>query len=691
MISDSGLLAAVERKDFSSLEEEWLRLVAEAESSLEPFVRAAEAMERQGEPERAGPLLELLDQALQEQNRWDARLELLRSAGRRFVRAGRVHEVVLETIQRCYAHRAAELAAALRAVGLDKGKDETPKLWDKVDRLKALLLFEPGLVVAMAGKGVGRIVEVNVELQTLKIDFERHRAMAVGLRAAGKLLDILPEGHVLRRKLEQPAELEKLAPAELLRQTIESYGRQLTAAEIREAVAGLVPDAKWTSWWASVRKHPHLVATGSGTRATYGWAASAEVAGSKLLDQLELVDNRGKIELLKRAVAQGDRELQATVASRLSSHAASLLQRDPAAAFEAWVTLEKIATVDWRPHDYLATTASPDQLLDGLSGRTLRERAYSVLREARADWRAIFERRFQVESEPRLLTYLFRSLREAGVAEGFLDRVLAQPAKSPDAFAWLASTAAEDPTLQQRFGMRLLKQILRTFGDGAFTGQRARLLEQIEPGGTVPRILAGLDQAGAAEAAEAIRQSRLSDHERRPLLNTLYLRFPELEPERESPLYTTAASLRRKREELRRLVEEEIPANRKAIEEARALGDLRENFEYKAARQRHEYLSARAATLHGELARARPLEPAKIMADQVRVGTAVELRPAQGGPSRRLVILGPWESSPERGVLSYESDLARELLGLSPGASVELEGARFEIAAIETAAFDELP
>jgi transcription elongation GreA/GreB family factor len=683
MTTDAALIAAIDRKDFSVLEEEWLRLVAEASESLEPFVRAAEAMERQGEPERAAPLLELLDQAIREQGQWDARLELLRVAGRRFVRPGRMHETVLETIQQRYADREGELRLAMTAVGLDKGKDETPKLWDKVERLRALLQFEPGLVVAMAGKGVGRIVEVNVELQTLKIDFERHRGMAVGLRAAGKLLEVLAQNHVLRQKLERPEELSTLAPAELLRRTLESYGRPLTVAEIREAVAGIVPEAKWTSWWSSARKHPHLVAKGTGARAAYRWAESAADAGSQLLDQLERADTRGQIELLKRAVAQGDPELAAAAFSKVSARAEAALSRDPAAAFEAWIALEKLGTPSWRPHDHLATATSPDQLLDGLSSRVLRERAYGVLREAREDWRAMFERRFQLESEPRLLGYLIQALREEGVEpQALLERVLAQPGKSPDAFVWLVETSATDTALQRRYGLRLVKQILRALGDDAFGSRRARLLQQTESGGAVPRLLALLDAAASGEAAEAIRQSKLAEHQRKPLLNAIYLRYPELEPEREAPLYCTTAALERKREELRRLMEEEIPANRRAIEEARALGDLRENFEYKAARQRHEYLASRAAALHAQLARARPLDPSQIEPDQVRVGTAVELLPTGAAEPRRLEILGPWESSPERGILSYESELARKLLGRRAGDAVTIEGDGFVVGRI---------
>ena len=105
----------------------------------------------------------------------------------------------------------------------------------------------------------------------------------------------------------------------------------------------------------------------------------------------------------------------------------------------------------------------------------------------------------------------------------------------------------------------------------------------------------------------------------------------------------------------------EVPANRKAIEEARAMGDLRENFEYKSARQRHEYLNTRAAALNADLSRARPIETPGMDTSEVRIGTRVRL--VRQGRLRVMTILGPWESKPEEDIISYESDLAKDLLG----------------------------
>src|SRR5437867_9571838 len=122
------------------------------------------------------------------------------------------------------------------------------------------------------------------------------------------------------------------------------------------------------------------------------------------------------------------------------------------------------------------------------------------------------------------------------------------------------------------------------------------------------------------------------------------------------------------------------PANKKAIQVAREMGDLSENFEYKSARQRDEYLSARAGKLLSELGNVRVLEPAQVDTSVVRVGTKVGL--SNGDVRREVTILGPWESAPEHGVYSNESEVAKALIGHSVGEIVTFMGNDYQIEAI---------
>jgi transcription elongation GreA/GreB family factor len=177
------------------------------------------------------------------------------------------------------------------------------------------------------------------------------------------------------------------------------------------------------------------------------------------------------------------------------------------------------------------------------------------------------------------------------------------------------------------------------------------------------------------------RSSNLEPFQREQLVNAIQLRFPAQRKDTgPAALYATIESIDAKRAELHQIMTKEVPANRKAIEEARALGDLRENFEYKSARARHEYLNARAAALNADLSRARPIETAGMDTSEVRIGTRVRL---SGNGSRLMTILGPWESRPEEDVISYESDLAKDLLGKKVGDEIGLSGEAWRIEAIE--------
>ena len=161
------------------------------------------------------------------------------------------------------------------------------------------------------------------------------------------------------------------------------------------------------------------------------------------------------------------------------------------------------------------------------------------------------------------------------------------------------------------------------------------------------------------------------------------VRFPVLRVV-EEPLYALEESIRAKREELKNLLEQEIPKNRRAIEEARALGDLKENFEYKSARQRHEYLTSRAESLANELGRSKAIDLERIDLSRIGIGTAVLLRDV-AGEERRVTFLGPWESAPEIGILSYLSEVALELMGRHVDDELEFDGKSYRVIAIEPA------
>ncbi len=138
-----------------------------------------------------------------------------------------------------------------------------------------------------------------------------------------------------------------------------------------------------------------------------------------------------------------------------------------------------------------------------------------------------------------------------------------------------------------------------------------------------------------------------------------------------------------RREELRRLLEEEIPRTLKGINSAAAEGDLRENFEYHMLRDRQELQSARAAKIQEELAVVRILEPGAADNSAINIGTIVHFEDLDGVRVEPLTILGAWDADLERRIFANGSDLAQRLLGRRVGDEAEIEEGTVTIARIE--------
>ena len=134
----------------------------------------------------------------------------------------------------------------------------------------------------------------------------------------------------------------------------------------------------------------------------------------------------------------------------------------------------------------------------------------------------------------------------------------------------------------------------------------------------------------------------------------------------------TAGGVSRLQEELKHLKTIERIAVIKAISEARALGDLSENAEYHAARERQGFIEGRIAELEAKLSLAEVIDVAKLKGDIVRFGASVKLIDEETEEESIYQIVGVDESDIKKGFLSISAPLARSLIGKKTGDSVEV-------------------
>lgn len=134
----------------------------------------------------------------------------------------------------------------------------------------------------------------------------------------------------------------------------------------------------------------------------------------------------------------------------------------------------------------------------------------------------------------------------------------------------------------------------------------------------------------------------------------------------------TAAGLGRMQEELKTLKSVERPAVIRALEEARAHGDLSENAEYHAAKERQSFIEGRVAELEDKISRAEVIDVSKLTGNVIRFGATVTLADEDTDEESTYQIVGADEGDIGNGLLSLSAPLARALIGKQEGDSVEV-------------------
>ncbi|WP_442764488.1 transcription elongation factor GreA [Sulfurospirillum cavolei] len=125
--------------------------------------------------------------------------------------------------------------------------------------------------------------------------------------------------------------------------------------------------------------------------------------------------------------------------------------------------------------------------------------------------------------------------------------------------------------------------------------------------------------------------------------------------------------------ELQDLRKRQRPETVIELDIARSHGDLKENAEYHAAKDRLAFIDTRIGELSDLLARAHVIDPSSYEHDKVRFGSSVMLENTDSGEEVSYTIVGSTESNPDRGLISFHSPLAKQLMGRSEGQEVTIK------------------
>jgi transcription elongation GreA/GreB family factor len=685
---EAELLQNIKKKKFDEVESIWMSRIESSPADLEWFFEVAREMRAAKGHVKLAELLVFLAQTLAEQDDWELAFDVLEEAIALVPRNKMLREATMELVRQRYEEHG-DLDDVFAFFGFAEC-DDLARAWTE---MREWLRFSEGEGFYVFGRGLGKVAETNLQLQKVKLNFEKTTPLVVRRDEARKLLTWVPRDHFMMRRVEDPEVVHSRAredPGAILGELLQLFGRPLTAPEIRECMAGVVEGGQWAAWWSRAKAHPQVLVSPHNRKA-FEWSDSAAAAEETLLARFAAANLERKLEIGRRHSRRRD-VVRPHLAHGLREELERLDAGATAPALEVLFVLDELGEpwpeMEVRVDDALRSDDVVETIAN-VRDRRHREKLYRRLREVHPeDWARLYHECFFREPDFRLMTVLYEALLQDAPGErmeNLVAEILANPRRTPRPFVWFTKNALSREELVSKVNHGLLVKITDALERPEFRELKTPLREQFEPGGLAFTVFEQSDRDGVDLLLNLVDSTGgLEEHRKTEIRRAIFRKYPHIRKRLDDEvLFVTAASVEAKRRELDQLVRVEIPQNAQAIQTAREFGDLSENFEYHAARQKHELLSSRAAQLHEELRHIRLIDPGAVDPSRVAIGTRVRLEPVQGGPSRWVTILGPWDSDPASGVFSYQSDFAQGLAGHAPGETIRIEGEDYRIGAIE--------
>lgn len=591
---------------------------------------------------------------------------------------------------------------------IDQIIERNPKLKGLRQKLEAM---RPGTYCLHPSWGFGKISAYEPADNRLIIDFEADRqGHAMDPAFCADKLELLKNDSLLVRKHTETAVIEDLAknnPAELIAQALATFPNQTASSgELERLLAKVVGETRFKKWWLNARKQINQdarIACPSRKTEPYILRDEPIKIEDEILENFYAIRNpreqiliaekllhlSGNVEAIESDLPKILEVLtEAIQNARQLSDAERLhgvwVRNDLARHLEADVeTLE--------PTSSALLERAKDRLADVAEALppTCYKRFLNLLTRVYPDnWVVVVQDLLRTSSgkfTQECMAYLVDQSFGERLQETLLKWLDEQSLKGP-LITWIFKNRDSRKfaaVLKPLLTPRLLGAALYAIDYEALqlnTNRRIPLAEYLsDDAALVSDLLANASPETAHDLAHALLLSQgFEELTKKSLLARFIKRFPTIQSlltsdgQKETErLIVSAASYEGRKKEYEVLISEKLPENKQAIVTAREHGDLKENSEYKMARQDQEILLARKALLESELARAVVTDFTEAPLNAVGIGSIVELIEGSTNKTHHFAILGAWDSDPTKNVLSYKTPLGQVLLSKKIGETVE--------------------
>lgn len=568
--------------------------------------------------------------------------------------------------------------------------------------------------------GCGKITTIDTVFGRMTIDFPKKPGHSMDMGFAAGLLQPIGSEHILARKATDLAALKQMAALnhlELIKVVLQSFGGQATLEQIQQV---LVPDViadDWKKWWEAARKElkkdGHFKIPLKKTEPIIYQSEEIPLMERLLGEFRKARGLKAKMtvgyELLKSLDDFEDKAgATADVIRLLNENINSHQRTKPHLAIEAVLLREELREKTGIPaeEEELSATSIWEQAKD--LSMVLRNLPAAKQRQALETYQTSVPDAWKDnllfvlnELPTKLCGEAVKLMIEAGHMEevkAHLAKLINQHQASTDLLLWLAKERSD--AFADILGPEVFRSMLSAIERDQFNEKRSTRLPEfiLQDQNLIVELLEYADLEIIKDVTRALQFSpSFEDVDKRSLLARIVKQFPavqslisgEADNREITRLVVTRESLERRRAEYEELVKKKIPDNSRDIAVARSYGDLRENHEYKSAKEMQKLLMKRKGELELELSRAQAVDLSNPNTDVVNIGCAVDVTDAHTGHRETFTILGAWDSDIENGVISYLTPLAQAMLNRGEGEEVEFDmdgqHKRYRIDAIRSA------
>ncbi len=570
--------------------------------------------------------------------------------------------------------------------------------------------MKPGTYCIHRSWGFGKITDYDTASGRLIIDFEAKPGHPMDPAFCVSTLETLAPSHILVRKQLEPAVIQEMIdkrPADLVVELLKQYpNHAATTAEVESVLERTIGEAGFKRWWLKARKElqrdPRIAAPAKKTEC-YVLRGEPVSLEDEILEQFNGTRSArrrvGLAEKLLHAAESRDdiKGSLADVLAQLAEAVQSSRQLTPAERLHgAWIRNDlarflgrDVAAYEPSLESLVAEPRTLPDLAEGLPSHIQARILELVLEAHPADGKDIVFNLLK-NSQGKFTTDCIGFLMEHASAEE-ISQTLArwqteQNLRAP-VLLWIVKNRHSKrfrKIVADLIHPRLLGSIFFAIDYEALQTAGARRIplgeELSDDPDLIPDLLASADGETARDLANTLLLNQgFEELTKKSLLARFIKHFPNIQnlvaggpDEKEERLLVSRESHDRRTQELADIIQRKIPENSRAIAAAREHGDLRENSEYKMAKQDQTVLFAQRAQLEKELGRAQVTDFTNASTEQVGIGTVVTLHEEATDKTVTYTILGAWDSVPEKSIISYKTPLAAGLLSHRVGDKVRV-------------------